>query len=177
MSNISQCTSCTTGLYLNSNSSSCILCNPSCLSCTDTATNCLACYPGYTFNLQQCSLCPNNCVNCFSNTTCNQCDKGYGLTASGVCRKCLIYCSECNPSNITECTNCAAGLELVNGKCQSCPSFCLQCSGAVCTTCLFGYTPNANSTCVLQCQLPCVNCIEGQPTACTVCQYGTYLSG
>ena len=170
------CTSCTTGLYFDSISSSCQPCDSSCLSCTTTATTCLICYPGFTFNnLQQCSLCPSNCFNCSSNTTCNQCDKGYGLTSSGVCRKCLISCSQCNPNNITECIGCAAGLQLVNGKCQSCPENCIECSGTNCITCSDGYTPNSNSICVLKCELPCVNCVDNQPRVCTTCQYGTYL--
>ena len=157
----SKCNSCTTGLFFDVNASACLDCDPTCLSCGTTATTCEVCYPGWSFNAnQQCNECPLNCFNCSSSTVCTMCDKGYGLTANGTCRKCMTYCSECNPNNITECTSCAKGLELRNGRCYSCPLNCLECSSTACVSCVGGYTLNSYSVCVLQCELPCVTCLD-----------------
>lgn len=174
----SKCLSCTTGLFYDANTSACLECDPTCLSCGVNATTCEVCYPGWTFNAnQQCNQCPLNCFNCSSSTVCNQCDKGYGLTPNGTCRKCMSYCSECNPDNITECTSCAQGLELRSGRCYSCPLNCLECTSTACVLCTGGYTLNTNSVCVLQCELPCVTCLDNNPTLCTACQTGSYRSG
>ena len=40
---------------------------------------------------------------------------------NNTCRKCSINCYQCEPTNITHCTNCSKGLELKDGKCEPCP--------------------------------------------------------
>jgi len=92
--NVAECTTCTTGLYFDPTSLTCRLCDANCLTCGTTANTCEVCYPGLTFiNNTSCIQCPMNCFNCTSTTTCNFCDRGYGLTSAGTCRKCLTSCS------------------------------------------------------------------------------------
>ena len=91
--NVAECTTCTTGLYFDPTTLTCRICDTTCLTCGTTANTCEICYPGLTFVSGQCIQCPQNCFNCTSTTSCNFCDRGYGLTSAGVCRKCLTSCS------------------------------------------------------------------------------------
>ena len=95
------------------------------------------------------------------------------VSSTGLCRGCAITCAQCNPLNITECTSCADGLFLdYSRQCVKCPEKCLECGSAtVCGVCVDGYTPNAAGVCVLSCQLPCISCLDNQPTKCTACPY------
>ena len=171
---ISLCLTCSVGTFFNASTSACEGCSSSCFSCDGSAAACRDCLPGEYFSGVQCEACAANCEKC-TNSTCTTCRKGFTVTSLGECRGCSISCSACNPLNITECTACAAGLQLLNGKCDTCPENCLQCNGNACGSCVKGYTTNSNSVCILKCQLPCVKCADGQPTVCTTCQLGSSL--
>lgn len=89
-----------------------------------------------------------------------------------------MSCSTCDPENITLCTSCAMSLFLdpVNQTCSPCRNSCLSCvNRTVCDVCFDGLIPNANGTCVLKCQLPCLKCLDNQPDMCTDCPYGSVL--
>jgi hypothetical protein len=88
-----------------------------------------------------------------------------------------MSCSGCNPANITECTSCAQGLELSNGKCVQCPDKCAECGNGLCASCIPGYQPNSFGVCVLTCKLPCATCADNQPLTCLSCYSGSILSG
>jgi hypothetical protein len=118
-----------------------------------------------------------NCLSCSNSSTCDTCRNGF-VSAGGKCRGCAASCSSCNPTNITQCTSCANGLYLLSNKCVSCPNNCLTCSDAnTCSTCVPGMTPNSNNVCILNCQLPCITCLDNQPTKCLSCYYGSTLTG
>jgi hypothetical protein len=121
-------------------------------------------------------LCPRNCRTCSDANTCTQCNKGFVVTPAGTCRGCIMACSDCSQSDITQCTACANGLQLVNSKCIQCPDNCLQCNNGNCQTCIPGYTPNTAGTCVPNCILPCATCVDNKPSVCTSCFSSATLS-
>ena len=71
------------------------------------------------------------------------------------------------------CTVCSKSYELKNGQCESCPDKCLTCQDGTCTECKKNYHPNSNGVCVKNCQLPCQECMDNQPTFCTACFAGS----
>ncbi len=87
----------------------------------------------------------------------------------------MLTCSGCNASNITQCTSCAMGLQLIDGACISCSANCLSCFNGQCQTCKDGLLPNSNGVCVLACVLPCLSCVDNQPSVCLSCQSGSAL--
>jgi hypothetical protein len=171
------CESCITGSFLNSTTKTCDPCSGGCISCGTSATQCSTCPPGEFFGATQCEDCPKNCFNCSDANTCITCKKGFTLiktgSNTGKCRSCSFSCSDCNPENITECTDCAKGLQLINGKCEPCPERCKQCSNNLCAVCADGFTPNSAGVCVTKCQLPCLTCADNQPNFCLTCQSGS----
>ncbi len=116
--------------------------------------------------------CPAFCFNCSDQNTCTTCVRGFVLTPNNKCRGCVMSCSSCNASNITQCTSCAHGLQLVNGSCISCPNNCKECNEGVCSTCFPGFQTNSLGQCVLQCFVPCASCPDNQPTVCLSCFNG-----
>ena len=139
-------------------------------------------YTSFTYDCQNCSA--RNCLAC-SNSGCSRCQVGFVSSSnnsyyyySGInatCRKCSIYCSSCDPNDITRCLNCSKGLEMRNGRCEPCPQNCLTCKGASCVLCVEGLTPNSNNVCVPNCKLPCITCVDNQTSSCTSCQKGSTL--
>lgn len=116
-------------------------------------------------------------MTCSDASTCTQCKRGFSKTSSNQCRGCSYSCSSCNPNNITECTSCAPGLALKNGKCEPCSDTkCKVCDNSTCTSCVDGYTVGSNNTCIPKCKLPCLTCQEGSPSVCLSCQTGSTLS-
>jgi len=172
------CSSCVAGAFLSG--TICAPCNSSCISCTITANQCNECPPSQYFDGGQCAFCGKNCQNCSDANTCTLCNKGFvkvTFNATIICRSCIISCSSCNPANITECTSCGKGLQLLNGACIQCPNKCAQCNNGNCAVCVPGYSPNANGVCVLNCKLPCATCYDNQPSACLSCYSGSNLVG
>lgn len=174
--NISQCQSCMVGTFLNS-TNQCEPCASECLSCNISASQCLACKPGFYYNtsLSICQACIKDCFVCSSSDTCATCFKGFALVGTNICRACASVCSECDPSNITKCTGCGRGLRLLNGVCTTCPTNCLSCSSSACTLCADGYTIDNSGNCVTKCLFPCLSCYDKDPTNCTQCPKGSLL--
>ncbi|MCQ2965733.1 MAG: hypothetical protein MJ250_03220 [Alphaproteobacteria bacterium] len=109
--NLTACTSCAKGYYLNSNT---------CHKCTIENGLCLAC----EF--------VNNSVNC---TEAN-CDEGYSYVVEGgigVCKQCSEHCETC-PANGGQCSKCEEGYYLKNGECLECPNGG-YCDGSTQITC------------------------------------------
>ncbi len=170
------CLTCAPGTFLSA-SKTCDPCDSTCVTCSNSATSCSICPPGKGYYDGGCNDCSRNCLTCTANNTCTACRNGFAV-ANGRCRGCAASCSSCNPANITECTSCANGLYLLGSKCVACPNNCLTCSdGNTCSACVPGMTPNSNNVCILNCQLPCITCLDNQPTKCTSCYYGSTLSG
>ncbi len=113
-----------------------------------------------------CSIAPNlafieGCVNTtITNDTngreiCGSCEAGYFRGQGGFyCNLCPSGCASCDGFGL--CLSCNGGTYLVNGLCQSCGIACARCNGAVCGTCLFGYSLIENN-CV-RCIDNCANC-------------------
>jgi hypothetical protein len=159
-----------------SSSSACDRCSGDYVTCSGTNGTCDLCTPGKGLYNGVCGGCPRNCLGCSNSTVCTASRNGFQLAGNN-CRQCALSCSSCNPVNITQCTSCANGLYLLNSKCVSCPN-CLACSDAnTCSACVPGMTPNSNNVCVLNCQVPCITCLDNQPTMCLSCYYGSTLSG
>ena len=176
VNNPDKCSACIPGSYLSG--SSCLPCDSQCTTCSGSATSCMDCRPKHYYNGSQCVSCARNCKTC-SAAGCTKCRRGFALKpdASG-CRSCSIHCSDCDPRDIMTCTKCARGLELSNGKCVPCPDNARRCRNGKVIKCVKGYKVSQNkSSCVLNCELPCLNCADNQPTVCTSCYKGAVLSG
>jgi hypothetical protein len=93
------------------------------------------------------------------------------------CRSCVITCSSCSPSDVTICTSCNQGLQLINGSCVSCPDKCTSCFNGACAICISGYHPSSSnsSICVKDCLLPCASCQDNSPSVCLSCFSGSIL--
>ena len=129
------CSICNTGYFYSYMNYTCGACDSNCLSCSSQSSFCFLCAPGmspqynytsYTYDCQSCSA--RNCLTCSNYGGCAVCQTGfvsssnnsyysYYSSTNDTCRKCSIYCSACDPNDITRCLNCTNGLELRNGKC------------------------------------------------------------
>jgi len=168
--NTTNCSSCFPRSYLSG--TSCLPCDPSCFTCAGNSTNCTTCPPGQFMSGGQIAPCMPFCFNCSSTTTCVTCMRGFVVTSNNTCRQCVISCSSCNASNITQCTSCADGLQLVNGACISCPDNCKNCNSGICSVCFPGFQANSAGQCVLQCSPTCATCADNKPTVCLSCYGG-----
>ena len=130
---------CWPGSFLDA-SSRCQPCAKPCVTCAVSPTQCTSCLPGHFFNskLAICSPCPANCDQCSSASSCFVCSVGFTLShikGASICQSCSLSCTSCNPHDITECSGCAAGLQLVEGRCVKCAANCLKCYGGRCGLC------------------------------------------
>lgn len=147
-SDISTCTACAPGQFVNSGQ--CANCPLNCFNCSDAST-CIICQEGFIL---------------IANVSAN----------SIVCGACTAFCSECNATNITQCITCQKGMYMLNGLCQPCRDGCIECTNAqVCDLCRDGLVANAAGVCETRCQLPCLTCAANNPTLCLSCQSGTTL--
>ena len=134
----------------------CIACNPSCLTCTGTISNCLSCASPTFLQTNTClSICP---------------DYRYGNVNTSTCQSCSTGCRQCNSGLSTECTACGVAFDFIEnynvtyylsaGKClTACPSgefidgsnlcgncsqYCQVCKNATyCTFCISAFlTPD-----------------------------------
>ena len=112
-------------------------------------------------------------------TVCYECDEGFSLRINGKCIKCLGTCSgSCNPENITECSSCKDGFQLLSKTCEKCPRGCNTCHGGECTACKLNYElkkANNSFVCKQECFLGCAECDNA--TTCSLCSEGMLLSG
>lgn len=154
------CTNCSTGYIINSNGSNCSLpnttvipCNLPCLTCNvnGTCQSCFFLYSSTPNSLGQCYYCTvANCMTCLSNNTaiCTTCFSGYTTNNNG---------TFCIMSNIPNCQTPGA-----NGTCTVCSSYFTSVDGQ-CYPC--------SST-----GPQCATCLSTNPSICTGCTYGNYLS-
>ena len=128
-------------------------CFTGCMTCTGPLqADCTLCPPGQRMGTTQCETCPRNCQSCSSTSVCTECNYGFALVeSSGVCRGCALKCSNCNPYDFRQCTECAPGLYLDVDQCKECPANCVECFGSECSECADGFAPNANGVCVQKC--------------------------
>jgi proprotein convertase subtilisin/kexin type 5 len=121
-----------------------------------------------------CSQVITNCQFCFGGSvvTCQECQGGWGISATGECQACAPITANCTTCKRGECSGCTAGYQLQNGACVNCTAIdpnCQACSGTSCTSCPSGYGLTANNT---QCQLcssidpNCTSCNNGLCTSC-----------
>lgn len=88
---------CPTGQFISSSfPNTCAYCDPSCINCSVTSTNCTlnACNPGYYY-LASNSTCVSNCPNNY-----------YANTTTGLCTVCIAGCQLCYGGSLNECTLC-----------------------------------------------------------------------
>ena len=94
------CVSCTgDGVYLDSGTQTCKLCDASCKTCNGPSpTSCLSCYSGKYFL-------DNSCVSC-------DVDGYYQDTDTQTCKSCDASCKTCNGPSPTNCLSCYSGKQL-----------------------------------------------------------------
>lgn len=144
--------------YLSDGTSICQQCYSKCLTCMNSAINCLDCKPNLRLDTSQgngnCVPCLEGCMNCTLNGDCiGACKRRYFSKDNKTCSKCDITCSSCNGSTNEDCLSCEAGLLLTNGSCTGCSSRCLTCSApTVCSSCRSGMILDKG-----QCRSTCPN--------------------
>jgi cysteine-rich repeat protein len=115
---------CPTSYFGNVNTSTCDNCSSNCLTCNHTASNCLTCPADrYYNNSNNCSLCPDTCQQCTSDTACTQCINGSYIVRNG---SCIVDCSPIPNCDICEiigttpiCRNCSITYQLSDNSCVS----------------------------------------------------------
>lgn len=121
--NSSACTSCSSGLYLNT-SNLCQQCNitfPNCFNCT--FSNCTVCMSGYYISATKTCLITTtiitNCLVYGSSSACSICNLGYFLNStSGICiYGCSNLCSNCSGAHFGLCYSCNSNSVLFNMNC------------------------------------------------------------
>lgn len=174
-SSSSKCTTCVSGFAVNG-AGVCVPCLSSCRECaTQAPGQCLSCGDGLFLNSQQkCQQCSTSfCSTCSINDVCESCSSGYTLTSTFTCIKnCESPCATCSASSPTQCTSCLAGYE-IDSTTSSCTPV-TQCIGG-CNVCPTGYVLS-ESICVQCTNSKCLRCSASDPSVCTSCINGLYLS-
>ena len=171
------CQECLDGYAANANGV-CLPCMDTCKICSGTENSvCLECGDGLILDpaTSTCVNCPTNCRTCSLSSgspLCLQCNPGYDLTASSTCEiTCSEPCATCDAGTASSCTACLLGYTLSGNMCS--PN--IDCdSSSSCTVCPLGYTLSGGN-CVM-CNSPCGRCDPTNPSTCTACMEGMYLS-
>ncbi|KAL4456740.1 hypothetical protein ABPG73_014766 [Tetrahymena malaccensis] len=150
--NLTSCTSCVQGYYLNG--SICSQCDSSCLSCSgSTSSDCSVCaQSGYYISLNLNKKCVASC-----DTSQAQYIDFSTNPQQPYCRKCSSLCQTCSDSQ--SCTTCIQGYYLQASQCFPCDTSCLSCSKAGPSNCIVcqqqGYfiSTKQNNICVASCDL------------------------
>jgi hypothetical protein len=130
--------SCPSGTFHDPNDNTCKTCDPSCSSCSGSATFCLSCANSRLASSGSCvSTCPSNT-----------------FSSSGTCVACHPDCATCSGNAFNQCSSCPPNRPvLTNGRClptcsqnqyfdrtsstcQPCDSSCSSCSGPGSGSCL-----------------------------------------
>ncbi|EAR85859.2 transmembrane protein, putative (macronuclear) [Tetrahymena thermophila SB210] len=178
------------------------LCDPNCLKCQNSPTQCIQCQnssqaidfeqqncvdscpSGYyqtndaSYPLQQvCKKCEvQNCEQCTSGMTCFKCSDGYYFDGSQ-CSQCDSLCGTCSTS-ASLCLTCSDGYYMATGSiCTPCPTGCSSCSSnTYCSSCNDGYyqlkVDSQTATCN-PCLQNCKSCTDN--TSCKECFQNKYL--
>ena len=158
-----------------------------CASCSSSSEGaCTSCTSPYSLSSGTCvSTCAEGCLICSDSTTCLLCSTYYYLNfTSALCTKCpnIPACLTCSSSDPTICNQCNSGFYMNNNTCLPCPSYCASCSSA--TLCLSlaqttGYIlmlKDEKSNYPAICDPGCEICSSSNPSICTDCKDGYYLT-
>ncbi|XP_064121126.1 extracellular matrix organizing protein FRAS1-like isoform X1 [Macrobrachium nipponense] len=142
---------CSHGFYFNEYLSRCMLCHPSCESCSGPhLDNCLTCSEGYHLNSM--GLC-----------VVDECPKGFYLGTNSSCSECEGDCDICSPDGTT-CITCPSNLHLLYGKCVSrCPQ-------------MFYSDASKGGECH-ECHWACKHCLGPKETDCLSCADNAFQEG
>ena len=156
--NLSYCTSCHNGYYLNNGvclcnpgtymdgNGICQLCNANCLTCQGNAFYCISCQSSM---LLQISICVASCWD------------GFFTNGSllGICKQCNSSCFTCDV-NQNNCTSCPLDTYLLNNNCNNiCPD---------------GFWANSLSKTCDKCDISCKTCFGRFSSHCYNCSNGFY---
>lgn len=92
-------------------------------------------------------------------------------------------CINCDPTNPSTCTSCNTGYYLMNGTCMPCAAYCYLCTSA--TLCQVPVNPygfalmmnvDETSNYLVACDPGCIICSNSNPSMCTTCMNGYYLT-
>lgn len=187
-----QCTSCSSGYYLNSGTQACVACSatyPNSILCN--STNAIQCSSDSSATLTSryylvsnlCVANANKCKDMLDSTgKCSSCyftaaTGYYSLSASNVCVLCNVAgCA--SYSTTCQCLSCQNGYQFINNQCIQCQNLhCYQCQASIssCQSCAPSYG-RLSSACLLCQPANCYNC-DGDNTQCATCNTGYYLSG
>lgn len=174
INNITTCTLCSAGTYLDTASGLCRSCPNGAATCDNIQiTTCIVGY--YLVSPIVCLPCVANCQQC-STADCFLCNQGYYKNSSGGCVACnsSLSCQGC--TSISACTSCASGFYLTTTaprKCLSCSTNCLTCTSSACTICAPGYYRASGicqkGTTIEKCQT------YNSSISCSACVSGFYL--
>ncbi|EAR93938.2 H-type lectin domain protein (macronuclear) [Tetrahymena thermophila SB210] len=141
------------GIYCLNNPKVCYDCDSTCLTCQDSATNCLKCVsPLYLYqnkcssSIQQGTYCDENHICLACNQSCSTC-----INNANLCTSCIngyyFYNNICTKDQPNQ-TYCKQSLSQQYQKCFSCDMKCKKCSGPFynqCSECLNNYYFYKNS--------------------------------
>ena len=170
--------SCPSNSYYDLTKSACALCDPSCLTCSNSGANaCNSCSAGLYLSSGSCfASCPQGT---FPNSILN------------ICSSCDTSCSTCLGAGTNACSTCGSGFFLSSNTCLSCNSLCLTCSGPLatdCLTCNLQYNTSCVSSCPIgaysdltlkkcfPCDSTCYTCNGPTSSDCTSCVPGNLNS-
>ena len=156
--------SCSIGYYPNLQTRQCMICNDSCLTCSDSGNNsCISCHEGKYLENGFCLFCDNpNCceeTQFYLNYSCfYHCPDNY-FGINRLCLSCDTSCKTCNQLSNKNCLSCSEPLYLTQGMClQECP--------------LYAYKNNVTRTCT-ECHYSCDSCQDSNNLSCTSCDNKT----
>ncbi|CAG9316198.1 unnamed protein product [Blepharisma stoltei] len=147
--------------YFYSTATTCTQCQPQCLTCSNSATNCDSCTDTVHMTAAPACACPTN--SAISNGKCI-CNTGYYFSSNGVCSPCASQCATCSISN-TSCSTCVDHVHMSNPPTCSCPSNSVLTAGNC--VCNAGYFFSTATVCT-QCATQCSAC-SGSSTTCSAC--------
>ena len=189
LANTYLCTSCATGFYLSSDSTTCVtrtILPSNCATYNTGLDQCLTCNAGFFLNttFTGCVAYPNGIVGCqiySSATVCFQCSSGYYLLNNLCLLSTVISGCSAYSANYT-CLNCSSGF-YKNNSTSCLATSAVNCltvaSTTACGSCAFGYNL-ATSGSPLSCiQISITNCFAlnpVNPTYCGYCNTGFYVT-
>lgn len=181
------CEYCVAGYTLVSECSLCTISN--CIACNSTNT-CITCANGFNLVNNNCVAFPclppcktcdfnGNCITCFSPT--------YSiLPNNGSCFRCsVLNCFICASNNSNLCQQCSTGFKVsvnTNGSSSCVIQNSVGCgavtSSGLCLQCNTYYVLLSNGTCIpcTTTQQACNTCSNTNPSVCTSCTTGFYIS-
>jgi proprotein convertase subtilisin/kexin type 5 len=174
--------SCPIGTYFTSSSNICNSCDPTCIACDTSSTNCSSCTltggnQAYLLNSTCLTSCPNGTFSSTNPNICTSCDP-----TCTVCDTSSTHCSVCTVSgaNMAYLYNSGCVINCPNGTysstnpnvCNSCDPKCIICSASStdCSSCTLNGGNQAyllNSTCISTC--PDGTFSSTNPNICTSC--------